>query len=110
MDLEKMIMKIQFKVLFFNMNNELYQLLLELDYKFNYEVEDYFTYTEDMKNTLSSAIIEYFMPYLQSHNKALFFMIRGLKVIIEEAEEEEDYEKADIFYRCLNKCEEMTFL
>ena len=103
-------MKIQFKDLFFNMNRELYQLLIELDYKFDYDIDDYFRLSEDLRNSLAGTIMDYFMPYIKSHDQALSYMIKGLKYTIDEAEEEEDYEKADIFNRCLNKCYKMTFL
>jgi hypothetical protein len=44
-----------------------------------------------------------------SHIYAVGNIIRGLRIMIDEAEYYEDYEKAEIFNRCRLKFEEMTF-
>ena len=103
-------MKIQFKGLFFNMNRELHKLLLELDYKFEVELDDYFKYDEESKQELTLSIVEYFIPYIKSHPHALSNLIRALKVMVDESEHYEEYERADLFNRCRLKYEELAFL
>ncbi len=102
-------MKIQFKDSLFNMNRELHKLLLELDYKFEVELDDYFKYDEESKDELALAIVEYFIPYIKSHPYALSNVLWGLKLMIDEAEHYEEYERADLFNRCRIKYEK-TFL
>jgi len=92
------------------MNRELHKLLLELDYKFEVELDDYFKYDEQSKEELSFAVVEYFMPYVKSYPYALSNLIRALKVTIDESEHYEEYERADLFNRCRIKCEQLTFL
>ena len=103
-------MKTQFKDSFFNMNRELHKLLLELDYKFEVELDDYFKYDEESKDELAYTIVEYFMPYIKSHPFALSNVIRALKVMVDDSEYYEEYERADLFNRCRIKYEQMTFL
>ena len=91
------------------MNPELHTLLLELDNKFDIELDDYFNLTETEKEELTQAIVSYFLPYSQSHPQALANIRRGLRIVIDEAEYFDEYEKADIFNRCLKKYERMTF-
>jgi hypothetical protein len=91
------------------MNQELHTLLVELDNKFDIELDDYFSLTEIEKEELTKAIVLYFIPYSQSHSQALSNIRRGLRWVIDEAEYFEEYEKADIFNRCLKKYEGMTF-
>jgi hypothetical protein len=68
------------------------------------------TLTEKEKQELTRAIVLYFIPYSQSHPQALSNIRRGLRIVIDEAEYYDEYEKADIFNRCLKKYEGMTFL
>jgi hypothetical protein len=91
------------------MNEQLHKLLLDLDYKFDVEIDNYFELTESDKDELTYTIVEYFTPYAMSHIYAVGNIIRGLKIMIDEAEYYEDYEKAEIFNRCRLKFEEMTF-
>jgi hypothetical protein len=91
------------------MNKELHRLLLELDNKFDVEIDDYFDLSEDDKDELTEAIFLYFLPYAQSHLHALSNIKRGLRIVIDESEMFEEYEKADIFNRALKKYETMTF-
>jgi hypothetical protein len=91
------------------MNPELHRMLMELEYKFDVELDDYFSLDETSKEELVMAIVEYFIPYSQSHPQAIYNIIRGLKIIIDEAEYFDEYEKADIFNRCRRKFERMTF-
>lgn len=91
------------------MNTELHTLLLELDNRFDIELDDYFNLTEDQKAELTQAIVNYFTPYAQSHFQALANIRRGLRIIIDESEYFDEFEKADIFNRCLKRFEKMTF-
>jgi len=91
------------------MNPELHHLLIELDNKFDIELNDYFNLNEQQKEELTQAIVLYFIPYSQSHPQALANIRRGLRWVIDEAEYFDEYEKADIFNRCLKKYEKMTF-
>lgn len=92
------------------MNPELHTLLLELDNKFDIELDDYFNLTELQKQELTRAIVLFFIPYIQSHPQALSNVRRAIRIVIDESEYFEEYEKADIFTRCLKKYEGMTFL
>jgi hypothetical protein len=74
------------------------------------ELDDYFKYDEESKDELAFTIVEYFMPYIKSHPLALSNVIRALKVMVDESEYYEEYERADLFNRCRIKYEEITFL
>jgi hypothetical protein len=92
------------------MNPELHKMLMELEYKFDVELDEYFSLDEESKEELVMAIVDYFIPYAKSHYQAIYNIIRGLKIMIDEAEYFDEYEKADIFNRCRRKFERMTFL
>ena len=92
------------------MNPELHKLLLELDYKFEIELDDYFKYDEKSKEELTYAIFEFFIPYIKSEPKGITNVIRALKIMIDEAEYYEEYERADLFQRVKIKYEDLFFL
>jgi hypothetical protein len=91
------------------MNAELHRLLVNLDSKFDIELDEYFNLNDEEKEQFTKAIILYFIPYAQSHPDAIQNIRMGLRIIIQEAEFNEEYEKAEIFNRCLKKYERLVF-
>lgn len=91
------------------MNPQLHKLLVELDYKFDEDLNDYFTLEEVSKEEIVSAIVAFFIPYVQSQKQAIYNLIIALRIMIDEYEFYEEYEKADIFERTRKRFEKMTF-
>jgi hypothetical protein len=91
------------------MNRELHKLFMELDYKFDIEINDYFQLDKTQRNQLTQSLVNYFLPYLRSHEFAPFALRRTLTKIIDEAVYEEDYEKAEIYFRFLKEVKALTF-
>lgn len=81
------------------MNLELTRLLLELETKFDNEVHEYFSFTEEKKQELTDLLINYYLNKYKDNPLQLVQIMNTCKFIIENAEEEENYEKADIFNR-----------
>jgi hypothetical protein len=82
------------------MKPELHKLLLELDNK-DFYTDNYFSWTEEQKQTLTEDVVNYFFPLVQSGVLLDDYLLHGFFVSVEEAEEREDYEQAEILNRCL---------
>lgn len=91
------------------MNSELYSLMLELEYKFDTELEDYFGLTEVQRNELTESLLTFFTPYIHSHKRAKFYLMRALENMVLDSELEEEYEKAEIFNRFSKRLLDFTF-
>jgi len=91
------------------MNNVLYQMLLELEFKFDIELGGYFDLSEQERKQLNNSLIKYFLPYLISHNNSKEILMVALETIIIESEEYEEYEKAAVFSRLLQEIRDFTF-
>jgi hypothetical protein len=59
---------------------------------------------------LTYAIFDFFIPYIKSEPKGITNVIRALKIMIDEAEYYEEYERADLFQRVKIKYEDLFFL
>lgn len=91
------------------MKTELYSLMLELEYKFDTELDDYFDLTEHQRNELTESLLTFFSTYIHSHKHAKSFLMRALNTMILESELYEEYEKAEIFNRFLKRLSDLTF-
>lgn len=85
------------------MNPKLHKLMLELD-SMDFSTENYFQWEEIQKKQLTSDIVRFFMPMIRTHRDNVMF---GIMRCIEEAEQIEDYEQADILTRCFKSLEKM---
>lgn len=85
------------------MNPKLHKLLLELDAQ-DFSTDNYFQWDELRKKQLTSDIVRYFMPMMRHHKENVLF---GILRSIEQAEDIEDYEQADILTRCFKSLEKM---
>jgi hypothetical protein len=84
------------------MNPHLYKLLLELDRR-EFVSENYFAWSETEKRKLTEDLITFFTPIIEMGGVHREGLIIGLMRCIEEGEEWEDYEQADILHRCLSR-------
>jgi len=91
------------------MNGELHKLMIQLDYQFDLELDEYWTLNEDQRHTLTLSLIKFFQPYIQSHPWAQDSLRRAVRKMVDESEYEEDYAKADIYNRLLNQLNGLTF-
>ena len=91
------------------MKTELYSLMLELEYKFDTELDDYFDLTEHQRNELTESLLTFFTTYIHSHKRAKSILVRALKNMVIESEIYEEYEKAEIFNRFLKRVSDLTF-
>ena len=83
-----------------DMNPVLHHVLSELD-KQSLEIDDYFKWKEDEKEKLVQFIGDCIKSVLPKDRSNKQFLIRSIWLVIEEAEEQEEYEQADILTRCL---------
>ena len=91
------------------MNNVLYQMLLELEFKFDMELGGYFDLSEVERRQLNNSLIKYFLPYLTTHNNSKETLMLALETIIIQSEQYEEYEKAAVFSRLLQEIRAFTF-
>jgi hypothetical protein len=91
-------------------HKQLEYFLSLVDSKFDIDVEDYFTLTNEDRNELAVMIVDYFLPVIEEEPDALKIILIGLDILIGEAEFNEEYEKASLFYDALKKFRELTFL
>jgi hypothetical protein len=82
------------------MNPQLYKLLLELDRR-EFVSDNYFAWPELEKRKLTEDLITFFTPIIEMGGVHRESLVIGLIRCIEEGEELEDYEQADILHRCL---------
>ena len=83
------------------MNPQLYKLLLELDRR-EFVSDNYFSWTELEKRKLTEDLITFFTPIIEMGGVHRESLIIGLMKSIDEGEDWEDYEQADILHRCLS--------
>ena len=91
-------------------HKQLEYFLSLVDSKFDIDVEDYFTLSNEDRNELSIMIVDYFLPVIEEDANSLKIILIGLDILIGEAEFNEDYEKASLYYDALKKFRELTFL
>lgn len=91
------------------MNRELHKLMLQLDYQFDLELDEYWTLDETQRDILTNSLIKFFLPYIQSHPWAQDSLRRAVRNMIDESEYYEEYAKADIYNRLYVKLNGLTF-
>jgi len=91
------------------MNTELFNLMVELEYKFDLELDDYFALTEPQRNELTESLLTFFSPYINSHRLAKHTLLKALNTMVIESEVYEEYEKAEIYNRFANRVRGLTF-
>lgn len=89
------------------MRPELHKLLLELDNK-DFYTENYFSWTEEQKQSLTNDIIQFFYPLVQSGLLLDEYLIQGFYYSVLDAEIAEDYEQAEILNRALEELKKKT--
>ena len=82
---------------------------MQLEYKFDMELDEYFNLGEPERNELTISLVKYFLPFLISHHNSKKTLILSIKTIILESEINEEYEKAEIFNRFLKEVEALIF-
>jgi hypothetical protein len=91
-------------------HKQLEYFLSLVDNKFDIDVEDYFTLSNEERNELANLILDYFLPVIEEDTNSLKIILIGLDILIGEAEFNEEYEKASLYYDALKKFRELTFL
>lgn len=91
------------------MNVDLHKLLIELEYKFDMELDGYFKLSEIERVALTKSLIKYFLPYLLTHKNSKETLLIALETMVLESEYYEEYEKAEIFSRFSKEISSLTF-
>jgi len=82
----------------FGMTEQFFRLLLELDNR-EYYTEDYFSWSEELKQSLTEDILLFLAPIMRADRITIEYLTFSLLNAIYRAEELEDYEQADILNR-----------
>jgi hypothetical protein len=82
----------------------LHKILLKIESD-DLDTTDYFGWTEEEKQELTNTINAYFLPIFRMGGDYADRLIFNLMIVINEAEEKEDYVVADIMNRCLREIE-----
>lgn len=85
------------------MNPRLHKLLLELDFKYDLNVGDYFSLTEFEKDDMAQLFASYYADIYKNDRKELIHLINFLVVKREEMTRDENYEMSDLYSRFINK-------
>ncbi len=85
------------------MDSRLFKILLELEYKYDIEIKDYFKLTEEDRDYIATVVSN----GLIQHGSALPITIHSylavINRIIRESEYREEYEKCELFSRIEKK-------
>lgn len=79
------------------MNNQLFRIVTELDYKFDIELKEYFNLTAEERDELGVKIAESLARNCKHNPVVLFSYISTIDKLIVDSEEQEEFEKCDIF-------------
>lgn len=90
------------------MNPKLHKMLLELDNR-DWTTDEYFGWTEEQKEKLTTDIMRLFMPLMRAGGRQRDHLLLGLYSSMKDAEDIEDYEQAEILHRCLKAVEKNGF-
>lgn len=91
------------------MNPRLHAILLELEYKFDIEVEEYFDLTDDQKAELTKLLVDYYIPELDRNPLFIYELKRAFRLKLREGEVKQEFEKCDICKRVLEVLDDWTF-
>jgi len=78
-------------------------ILLKLDYQFDIEMSEYFRLTEEQKNEITHIISDGLLQRSKGNLIHLHGYIATLEKIIRQCEEDEEYEKCELFIRIEKK-------
>lgn len=84
--------------------NELFNILIKLEDAD--ELNDYFNWTEEEKQTLVNALGKGFVPVIRRGKTHKLALMSSIWRVIKDAESIEDYEVADLMTRCLRILED----
>lgn len=84
------------------MNNQLFRIVTELDYKFDIELKEYFNLTAEERDELGVKIAESLARNCEHNPVVLFSYIASIDKLIQDSEEQEEFEKCDIFKNIKN--------
>lgn len=93
----------------FVMNPRLHAILLELDHKFDIEIEDYFKLDKNDRAELTKIILEHFKAEIDRNPLFVHVLKDGFKQKLYESEHQGEYEKCDIYNRLIDTLERFTF-
>jgi hypothetical protein len=85
------------------MNPRLHKLLLELDFKYDITIGDYFSLSESEKNDMAQLFASYYSDIYKNDRQELIHLINFLIEKREEMTREESYEMSDLYSRFINK-------
>jgi hypothetical protein len=91
------------------MNPRLHTLLLELDNRFDIEIEDYFKLTDEDKAELTKILLDYYLPEMDRNPLFAIELKRAFTIKLIESESEQEYERCDICHRVIKLLNEWTF-
>lgn len=92
------------------MDKRLHNLYSEIDNEFDINRQDYFNLPEEQKQLLTRIIIEYYLPMIRKYDDAVDNLLFAYNVKMQEAQEEEHYEEADMCKRIIMTLEEINSL
>jgi hypothetical protein len=87
----------------------LHKILLELDNKFDIEVEDYFTLSTNDRAEITKYVLDHWVPEINRNPLFANQLHRAFLIKLDEAERDQEYEKCDIYSRILITLEDLTF-
>ena len=91
------------------MNPRLQALLLELDYKFDIEIHEYFSLTKNERAELTKLLVDYYLPELQRNPLFIRELKKAFKLKLIVAEIDQEYEVCDICRNVLEVLDAWTF-
>lgn len=91
------------------MNPQLHKILMELDYKFDIDIDEYFQLAAADRKILARMVVDYFKPSLND-NPLLIVQIRSaFEIKLNEYEELEKFELCDLYKRVLKELDKLRF-
>lgn len=91
------------------MNPKLHAILLELDHKFDIEIEDYFKLEPNDRAELTKIILENFKVEINRNPLFVHILKEAFTNKLHESEMEQEYEKCDIYNRLVDTLDRFTF-
>ena len=91
------------------MNPKLHAILLELDHKFDIEIEDYFKLNKNDRAELTKIILDNFKVEINRNPLFVHVLKEAFLNKLEESEKEQEYEKCDIYNRLVDTLDRFTF-
>lgn len=83
------------------MNEEMHSLLMKIQYKFEDDFYEYFNLTEDDKKAIADITADMMASTTIKYSNAPLQVVYTLTDLMLEAEQNEEYEQADLFKRII---------